>query len=123
VPVAGLALVAAALVLALLVPVSKHRVSASYVLLSTGTSALALAAVDLAVWARAPLDWLRAWGKNPLALYVLHLFVLAFVALPSAQGWHAEAGWPLLLGQLAVVLALLHAVAGVLERRGVVLSL
>ncbi|MFH1466171.1 MAG: heparan-alpha-glucosaminide N-acetyltransferase domain-containing protein [Pseudomonadota bacterium] len=123
VPVSGLVLVVGALALALLVPVSKHRVSASYVLLSTGTSALALAAVEAAVRAGAGLRWLRAWGRNPLLLYVLHLFVLTFVALPAARGWHAEAGWALLLGQLVVVLGLLQGVAWALEKRGVVIIL
>lgn len=121
-----LALLGAAALSALLVPISKHRVSLSYVLLTLAISA----AVFLVIrWLGARfgsrsaggskdragvLSW---WGQHALPLYLVHLLLLgAFVALPVAW-WYAEATPWLAAGQLAVILGLMSVVAWWLNKR------
>ena len=113
------------------VPVSKHRVSASYVLITTGGAALLFALfVALDDTTRAPraimqrlLEPLAAWGANPLLLYLLHSFLLAIFVLPPAAGWYVEASPALVAAQLGALLAVVHTVAWLLRRRRVVISL
>jgi predicted acyltransferase len=105
-------------------PVSKNRVSASYVLVSLGASGLLFWLFRLALsrqGSRVPL--LRAWGKNPLLLYVLHFLLLALVVLPGVPWWHVEASPFLTAVQSVAIVAVLSLVAVALERRGRILSL
>jgi hypothetical protein len=100
---AGLTL-AAGLALSLWVPVSKNRVSASYVLISLGFCAGLLALLALLngrLGRRIPV--VSAWGKNPLLLYLLHYLLLALVVLPGAPAWYAQA--PVWLGRVGGGLA------------------
>jgi predicted acyltransferase len=119
---AGLA--ALALVSLWVVPVSKHRVSPSYVLLCLAVSALAWFAVDAVTRAVArPAGLLAWWGENALALYLLHLLLLGVVGLPTAAWWYAEASLPLAFSQLAVILAVGSVVAWCLHAHGTRVSL
>ena len=124
----GAALLAVGVVLAVLLPdlapVSKNRVSASYVLVSTGASSLLFAAFSLlsdTVALRIPL--LSAWGKNPLVLYVLHFILLGLVVLPGVPWWHEGASPLLTICQAAGLVGILSAAAWFMERKGVVVSL
>jgi len=103
-----------------LVPVSKHRVSLSYVLVTLAIAAFAFLLTDLGARfvPRRP-GYLAWWGENPLALYLLQLLLLGVVVLPPAPGWYADA--PLWLAgiQLAAILALLSIAARWLHRRRV----
>jgi len=115
----GTAIIAAvAIVSAFLVPVSKHRVSLSYVLVTLAVAAAAFLLTELAarVLPRRA-GYLAWWGENPLALYLLHLLVLGLVTLPPLPGWYLEA--PLWLAglQLAVVMTVLSLAAWWLHRR------
>ncbi len=118
------ALVVVAAISMLIVPVSKHRVSLSFVLLTLAISAVAFLAVELA--SRAVPDragFLTWWGENALALYILHLLVLALVTLPAVPWWYAQApGW-LVATQLAVVVAVPSLAAWWLHRRGIRIAL
>lgn len=117
-------LVVVAAISALVVPVSKHRVSLSFVLITLAISAVAFLVVDLASRAvpNRP-GFLAWWGENSLALYILHLLVLAIVAMPAAPWWYAQApGW-LAAVQLSVVLAALSLAAWWLHRRGIRIAL
>jgi len=105
------------------VPISKNRVSASYVLVSLGASGLVFAFFTLLVdrWGRR-LPLLTAWGKNPILLYVLHLILIGLFFLPDIPGWYAAApGW-LVLAQAFLICAGLSAVAVWLERRKLIFS-
>jgi predicted acyltransferase len=107
-----------------LAPVSKNRVSASYVLVSIGASGLLFALFRLLVDSlkiRVPL--LSGWGKNPLLLYVLHYLLLAFVVLLDAPWWHAGASPAIVILQAVLLIGILGVVAWALDRKGVVLSL
>jgi predicted acyltransferase len=118
-PWLGLAVLAAGLALAVWVPVSKNRVSASYVLFSLGASTLLFWYFHLLcehLGGRYPL--LECWGRNPLALYFIHLLLLGLVALPPWPGWYALAPLWLVALQAVGLLALLTLIANFLNRRG-----
>lgn len=124
-PVAGIVAVAGALILSPAVPITKPRVSASYVLLGVGTSLLVFwifhLLVDRLNWRP---SWLVAPGKNPLLIYLLQyaLVGLLFV-LPGIPGWYPRASWWLIILQAAALLASVIVLARFLERRGWILSL
>jgi predicted acyltransferase len=118
------ALAAIAVASTLLWPVSKNRVSASYILISLAVSAVAFLLIDLGsrTAPRYPgvFCW---WGENALALYLLHLLLLALVVLPGVPGWYADAPAWLALLELAVILAVLTTVAWWLHRRRIRIGL
>ena len=108
----------AGLLLSLTAPVSKNRVSASYVLVSLGASGLLFALVLLAVnRLRLRPACLRWWGLNPLLLYIMHYLLLALVVLPDAPWWHVQAAIPLVVAQAAFIIAVLSVIAWLLSRR------
>jgi predicted acyltransferase len=123
-PLAGALMLAAGSALALVAPISKNRVSASYVLVSLGASALLFFFFYLANdrWKRqAPL--LTTWGKNPLALYLLHQLFLGVFVLPGIAAWYADAPLWLTVLQAAALLGALSLIGVWFERRGWILSL
>jgi predicted acyltransferase len=117
-PWAGLAVLGAGLALAIVVPVSKHRASASFVLVSLGLSALVFYGFRLLnerTSLRPPV--LGAWGRNALLLYLLHGVVIGFFALPAIPTWYVEAPWLLIVAQAAALLGILSAIGLYLDRR------
>ncbi len=117
-PWVSLATLGAGLALAFVVPISKHRASASFVLVSLGLSALIFYGFHL-LNARTELRLpiLGAWGENALLLYLLHGVVIGLFALPPYPGWYAEASWPLIIAQAAALLGILSAIGLYLDRR------
>jgi predicted acyltransferase len=136
----GLTLVAG-IALAFLVPVSKNRVSASYVLVSTGISALVFGLFDFIEErgypkrrAKRPLSanhgtrfiaspLLTVWGKNPLVMYVLHLPFIGIFFLPNNPAWYEQASPLLVVAQAVFLLGALSWVAIIFERKGWIVSL
>jgi predicted acyltransferase len=115
---------AGGILLAFLLPISKNRVSASYILVSLGISALVFALFHFLVergGLRLPL--LTAWGKNPLLLYLLHELFIGVFFLPGIAAWYAQATPWLVLAQIAVLLGGLSWIAVALERRNWIFSL
>jgi predicted acyltransferase len=108
----------AGLLLSLVAPISKNRVSASYVLVSLGASGLLFSLVLLAA-NRLGLRpaYLRWWGMNPLLLYIMHYLLLALVVLTDAPWWHVRASIPLVIAQAAAIIAVLSVAARLLSRR------
>jgi len=106
------------------VPVSKNRVSLSFVLVALALSAVAWLLVDRGSRAAArPAGYLCCWGENALALYLLHLLLLGVVALPLGSWWYAEASVPLAVLQLLTLLGAMSVAARWLHRRGLRLGL
>jgi uncharacterized membrane protein len=117
-------LVVAAGISAVIVPVSKHRVSLSFVLITLAISAL----VFLVVERGSPVQATRAgilcwWGENPLVLYFLHLVILAVVVVPPVAWWYTRAPAWLAALQLTVILVVLSMVAWWLHRRRLTIAL
>jgi predicted acyltransferase len=121
---ANLAGLAVGIALAFVVPVSKNRVSASYVLVSLGASGILFMGVRIAgerLGVRpAFLSW---WGANPLLLYIGHYLVLACFVLPGIPWWHAEAPLLLAAAQAALLVGVLTVCAWLLARKGLRVSL
>ncbi len=115
---------AAGLGLAWLLPVSKNRVSASYVLLAVGISALVFGLFHLfeSRW-RLRLPVLSEWGKNALLLYLLHGVVIGVFALPPVPAWYVQAPPWLIALQAAALVAVLSWVGAYLDRRGLYFTL
>jgi len=112
------------LLLALIVPVSKNRVSASYVVISLGVSALLFWFFFLFdSQNHHPLPILRAWGRNSLALYLLHGGLLGVFVVSHAPGWYELAPWWLVLAQACCMIIVLSLVGLVLDRRHLYFSL
>ncbi len=113
----------AGLICALVIPVSKARASASYMLVSLGLGALVF--LGFHILSARGLRWplLSAWGRNPLLLYVLHGVVLGCFALPPVPQWYVDAPLWLIPLQAAAMLLILTWVAAWLDRRRVYISL
>lgn len=117
-------MLAAGLALAVVVPVSKHRMSFSFDLLVSAGAALTFAATHLVVsrWKRGS-EVLDAWGANSLVLYVSHLVLLAVFLVPEARWWHAEAGPLQALVQGLAYVGVLVAWGRFLYRRNILIAL
>jgi predicted acyltransferase len=102
----------AGIALAFLVPVSKNRVSASYILISTGISGIIFlffhALSDLR---RLHFTWLTAWGENPLLLYILHFILIGIAFLPDIPAWYVQAPAWLVLIQAGALVGILTWIA------------
>ena len=93
-------------------------------LIVTAASAIVFLVFDLTRdWLRGDGRLLAAWGRNPLVLYVAHLFLLAVFLVPAAPWWHAGATLWLTAIQCAGFVAALHAFAAWLRRKDVTVSL
>lgn len=118
------ALVVAAGISAVIVPVSKSRVSPSFILIALAISALVFLVVELGSRVAAKragiLCW---WGENPLVLYLLHLSILAAVVVPPVAWWYAEAPAWLAALQLIGILSLMTVVAWWMHRRRLAIEL
>jgi len=100
------------------VPVSKHRVSASYVILTTGASAVLFWLFHLLVDRLKVRIWLlESWGRNPLLLYLLQYLVMAVFILPPFPAWNTDAPLWLVMVQSAVLLIVLTLIAWFLEKK------
>ena len=96
----------------LLIPVSKNRVSLSYILLTLALSALAFLLIKTSSRATAQkkgvLCW---WGQNALTIYLSHLLLLAPIGLPEVDWWYVDVPVWLMLLQLTCILTLLSILA------------
>ncbi|MEI6100860.1 MAG: heparan-alpha-glucosaminide N-acetyltransferase domain-containing protein, partial [Eubacteriales bacterium] len=93
-------------------PVSKHRVSISYVFITLAISGFVF--LLFSIGSRRfhfPAGFLCWWGENPITLYILHLMILGIFAIPSAPWWYAGAPPWLVVLQLAVLFGLLSLAA------------
>lgn len=121
---ASLAVLAVGIGLAFLLPVSKHRVSLTYVLISTAVSALLFTLFYiLAERFKPDLHLLDAWGKNALALYLLHYVLIGIFFLPNIPFLYASAPLWLVLLQIAFLITMLTLTAYWMERRKIFISL
>jgi predicted acyltransferase len=124
-PAAGVLAVTGALVLSPIIPISKPRISASYVLLAVGVSVLLFwifhLLVDRLQWRP---SWLSAPGKNPLLIYLLQYILLGLLfVLPGIPQWYPQAPVWLIIVQATGLMAIVVALARFLDRRGWILSL
>jgi predicted acyltransferase len=122
-PWAALAILAAGIGLAIFVPVSKNRVSSSYVLIALGCSALLfLLFYGLATRFHWQGRFLVMWGKNPLALYCLHFLLIGIFFLPGIPGLYEAAPPWLVFTEIALILAVCSGAASWLDKKKITIS-
>jgi predicted acyltransferase len=123
-PWASLAVLAVGIGVTFIAPVSKHRVSASYVLISLGISALLFLFFH---WTSERLHWnshlLLAWGKNPLILYFLHYLMIGIFFLPGIPMLYAAAPLWVVLLEVTLLLVFISTVALWMDRRNIIIAL
>ncbi|MCE5192676.1 MAG: heparan-alpha-glucosaminide N-acetyltransferase domain-containing protein [Candidatus Cryosericum sp.] len=117
-PWIGIAMLGLGLLLAPGVPISKHRVSASYVLLSLGISAIIFWCFHLAEQRFGHASALLVtWGRNSLILYLLHGALLGIVVMPPVPWWYKQAPvWLVVLQALSMV-SVMSWIAWTLDRK------
>ena len=118
-PWLSLTLLILGVALTFLVPISKHRASTSYMLVSLGLSGLIFFIfhfLDVKYHFQFPL--LTDFGKNPLLLYLLHGLVLALFVIPPFPGWYYQAPLWLVVIQATLLVLFLGWIAKVFNRRG-----
>jgi len=109
---------------AYLEPVSKNRVSISYVLITLAISGFVFLLFSIGSRKfKVPAGFLCWWGKNPIALYILHLMILGLFAIPSVAWWYANAPVWLAALQLALLFGALSAIAFAMHRRKLIIKL
>jgi predicted acyltransferase len=123
-PWVSLVILGAGIALAFIVPVSKHRVSSSYVLISLGTSALLF---FLFHWLAGKFNWkgrfLVVWGMNPLVLYFLHYLIIGIFFVPGIPVIFQAAPLWLVLLEMVILIGGISLVAYLLDRKKVYISL
>ena len=110
--------------LAFLLPVSKHRVSSTYVLVSTGLCGLLFAFFHLLSdrWHK-NIRLLDAWGSNPLALYIIHYVLIGIFFLPNIPFLYTDAPLWLVLLEILFLITMLTLIANWMQRRKIFISL
>ncbi len=123
-PWVSAAVLIAGVVLAFYTPVSKHRVSSSYVLVTLGISALLFLFFH---FLSERYNWqgrfLVVWGKNPLTLYFLHYLLIGFFFLPGIPAIYTAAPLWLVLLEMAFLLVTISLVAYWFDRKNIVIAL
>jgi fucose 4-O-acetylase-like acetyltransferase len=104
--------------IAYLSPISKHRVSAAYVLVCLGVSGLLFGLFHLlAERYKIKLPILAAWGKNPLLLYLLHYVLIGVFIIPGIPVLYTLAPPRLVILEMIILLVVLSWVAWTLDRK------
>lgn len=123
-PWASTAILAAGIALGFLLPVSKHRVSSSYVLICLGASALIFHIFN---WLSERFNWkgrfFAAWGKNPLVLYFLHYVIIGVFFMPGLPALYQAAPPWLVVLEAAVLVGGVSAAAFWLDQKKIIISL
>jgi fucose 4-O-acetylase-like acetyltransferase len=123
-PWVSLAVLLAGIALAFVSPISKHRVSTSYVLVSLGISAMLF---FLFHWLTGRFHWkgrfLVAWGRNPLVLYFLHYLIIGVFFLPGIPTIYQTAPLWLVMLEMTVLIGGISTAAYWLDSRNIVISL
>jgi predicted acyltransferase len=118
------AVLAAGIALALITPISKHRVSSSYVLVTLGISALLFLFFH---FLSRRLNWqgrfLLVWGKNPLTLYFLHYLFIGIFFLPGIPSIYQAAPLWLILPEMLFLITAISLVAYWFDRKNIIISL
>jgi predicted acyltransferase len=110
--------------LTLVVPISKHRASASYVLFSLGLSSLIFYVFHLMENKyHYSLHTLSAWGKNSLLLYIVHGVILGLMLIPPYPSWYLYAPLWLVLIQAIILIVVLSWIGVYMDRHGLYLQI
>ena len=113
-----------ALILATWFPISKNRVSSTFVLFALGWSGWFFCLFHILVYRfRWNLSLLVMWGRNPLILYILHLMLQGLLTLPFMSTWGPNAPPWLVFIQVSLLLVALSFFARLLDKKKMYFSL
>jgi len=111
-------------VLTWVIPLSKNRVSASYILFSLGASGLLFFFYHFfAERFHLHSQLLQVWGKNPLALYLLHFLFIGIFYLPGIPSLYVQVPLWLAVLETTGLIGFMTLCAWWMYRRGIVFSL
>jgi len=100
------------------IPISKNRISFSYVLVALSLSVLIFEIFDFSIKKfNINISLLSSWGKNPLLLYILHIFLLGIFVIPSYAWWYTEASILLLLIESVGLIGILSGIGIYLDSK------
>jgi predicted acyltransferase len=123
-PWISLAVLTIGVATAFLLPVSKHRVSASYVLISLGISALLFISFHWMVERfHVKGRFLEVWGRNPLVLYFLHYILIGLVFIPAIPDIYQHAPLWLALLEMCLLVGAISVTAFWMDAKNIVISL
>lgn len=114
---------AAGIASVMLYPVSKNRVSLSYVLITLAAGALLFWIFDIVIKTEKSGAFLIWWGANPLLLYILHQLLLGVILLPGVPSWYEQTPWPFAAAQIVIMLGVLTMTGRALYKRKVFIRL
>ena len=123
-PWASFGMLILGIALGFLFPISKHRVSSSYVLITLGASALLFFFIDYLVehWGFKSRIF-EVWGRNPLVLYFLHYVLIGLVFFPGLPYLYAEAPTWIVVIESVALIGGITIVAFWLDRRNLVIHI
>ncbi len=84
------ALLAIGIAAAFFFPISKHRMSLSFVLITVSSGAIVFGGMRMLFKQKFDVPALRIVGTNPLVLYMTHLLLLSVFLVPSVPWWHTD---------------------------------
>lgn len=116
-------LLAAGAAAGVLIPLSKVRVSFSYVLLTTASSAVVFLVFDLFSRKDREPGLLSWWGENPILFYFIHLVLIGFFLLPGIPALYGSAPLWVNVLELVLVLSVISSLAGYLHRKKIIIRL
>jgi predicted acyltransferase len=119
-PFISLLFLLAGCALALIVPVSKDRVSASYDLVTLGVSGLIFSEFYLT---NLELNFFIAWGQNPILLYSLSYLLIGLFVLPGIPLWHEQAPLWLVGLQAAFLVLIMGSLALYWQKKNFIFSI
>jgi predicted acyltransferase len=123
-PWMSLGILAVGIGLGFLLPVSKHRVSSSYVLIALGISSLLFLTFH---WFSMHFRWhgwfLVVWGRNPLVLYFLHYLIIGIFFLPGIPAIYQAAPLWLVMTEMAILIGGVSVAAYWLDKCKIYISL
>lgn len=119
-PFVSLLFLVAGFALALVVPVSKPRLSASYELITLGFSGVIFALFYLTKF---KLNYFAAWGQNPILLFALSYLGIGLFVLPGIPVWHEQASLWLAGLQVSLLLLFMGLLAVYWQKRGFIFSI
>lgn len=109
---------------AFLEPVSKNRVSMSYVLITLAISGFVFLFFQLGSRKfKLPAGYLCWWGENPITLYILHLMILGCFQLPGISWWYEQAPAYIAALQFIILFGALTLIAYAMHRRKLIVKL
>jgi predicted acyltransferase len=123
-PLIAVLLLSVGITLNFFLPITKNRVSASYVVVSLGVASLiSYFFHSLSICLHLNSRFLVAWGKNPLILYMFHYVLIGLVFLPGIPFLYSEAPFWLVIVESVGLVGGVTMVAHWMERKDVVFSI